>query len=162
MQRPVRMLLSQPITAYVSSVQQWAWEFRVLGTHRLCLPTGWSDPIESKQEGPQDDSIGGAGLLIGMRHSRSLPSLASPDLTTPRNLIEVSAWMRQHRDGHPPGSKGSPLPAWGSASNNKALGNKGASLSGKSLSGKGSSLSHRASSVPSIADSQGSSHSISR
>lgn len=138
-----------------------AWLGR--SSHSLIVtPTGLSDPVESKQEGPQDDFIRGAGLLTGMRHSRSLPSLASAGVTTPRNLIEVSAWMRQHRDGHRPGSKGSPLPGWGSASSNKALYNKGASLSGKSLSGMGSSLSHRASSVPSITDSQGSGHSISR
>ena len=145
---------------------------------------GWSEPLEAKQEGGHEVSEAGAAVLAGMRHSRSLPSLASADLITPRNLIEVSARVRQqhdHHDGRRSGSRGSQSPRRASASGSrggpllgKALSGRasassskggprlGKVLSGKSLSGKGSALSSRASSIPSIASSRELSQSLGR
>ena len=88
--------------------------------------------------------------LPEMRSVRSLPTIASADLTTPRNLIEVSAWMRHHAEGHLGQAAGSQiisLPGKGSLGAplaGKAL--SGKALSGKMLSGK-SSLSGRASAI---------------
>ncbi len=43
----------------------------------------------------------GSAAAMAMRHSRSLPSVATPDwagLATPRNLIEVSARLRSSQE----------------------------------------------------------------
>lgn len=126
---------------------------------------GGDGPVEGKHEDSQADSSGGAGMLTSMRHSRSLPSLASADLTTPRNLIEVSAWMRQqhdHQDSHRSGGKRTLSSGKAPASSGKGRPAPGKALSGKSLSGRGSALSSRASSVPSIAESRDSGQSFNR
>ena len=125
---------------------------------------GRSGPLEGKHEDIQEGSSGGASTLTSMRHSRSLPSLVSADLTTPRNLIEVSARMRQqhdHHDGHRCCAKASSS-GKASASVSKGCPPLGKALSGKSLSGRGSALSSRASSVPSIANSRESGQSFQR
>ena len=130
----------------------------------ILAPSGWSEPLEVKHEDSQEGSSG-SSTLTSMRHSRSLPSLASADLTTPRNLIEVSAWMRQqhdHHDGHRPAGKGSLSSGKASAASNKGCPPLGKALSGKSLSGRGSALTSRASSVPSIANSRDSGQSFHR
>lgn len=118
-------------------------------------PTGWSAAVEAQQQ--QQQAAAGAESapeegngLPEMRSVRSLPTIASADLTTPRNLIEVSAWMRQHAEGHLGRAAGSQiisLPGKGSLGAplaGKAL--SGKALSGKMLSGK-SSLSGRASAL---------------
>ena len=129
-------------------------------------------------EGGEEAPEAAGSLLQSMRSSRSVPSLAAADLTTPRNLIEVSAWLRQHQDapasagrgllGRVPSlkGKGESLTAKASSSSLKrpTLSGRasGSSMKGPTLSGKGESLSTRASSVPSVASSKGAHHSINR
>ncbi|CAK0780807.1 hypothetical protein CVIRNUC_005182 [Coccomyxa viridis] len=127
-------------------------------------------------EGVEEAPEAAGNLLTSMRSSRSVPSLASADLTTPRNLIEVSAWLRQHQDHAPASSskgllgrvpslksKGESLTAKTSSSSLKrpTLSGRasGSSMKGPTLSGKAEPLSTRASSVPSVVSSRGAHHS---
>ena len=143
-----------------------------------CLPGVQRRP-GTHTEGVEEAPEAADNLLTSMRSSRSVPSLASADLTTPRNLIEVSAWLRQHQDHAPASagrgllgrvpslkSKGESLTAKTSSSsmNRPSLPGRasGSSLKGPTLSGKGESLSTRASSVPSVVSSRGAHHSTNR
>ena len=143
-----------------------------------CLP-GVQRLPGTHTEGGEEAPEAAGNLLTSMRSSRSVPSLASADLTTPRNLIEVSAWLRQHQDHAPASagrgllgrvpslkSKGESLTAKTSSSSMKrpSLSGKasGSSMKGPTVSGKGESLSTRASSVPSVASSRGAQHSTNR
>ena len=155
---PISSLLKNAATPGLPCISWAPWE-------GVGAASGWSEPLEVKHEDSQEGSSGGASTLTSMRHSRSLPSLASADLTTPRNLIEVSAWMRQqhdHDEGHRPAGKGSLSAGKATASSNKGCPPLGKALSGRSLSGRGSALTSRASSVPSLANSRDSGRSVNR
>ena len=141
---------------------------------RCWLPGGQQRP-RAHTEGEQEAPEAAGNLLTSMRSSRSVPSLASADLTTPRNLIEVSAWLRQHQDA--PASSGRGLLA-GRAASLKGKGDSltartsspsmkqpslsgrasGSSMKGPTLSGKGESLSARASSFPSVGSNRAAHH----
>ena len=145
---------------------------------RCCLPGGQQRPRAHTESG-QEAAEAAGNLLTSMRSSRSVPSLASADLTTPRNLIEVSAWLRQHQDTPASSgrgllasraasfkSKGDSLIAKTSSSSMKqpTLSGRasGSSMKGPTLSGKSESLSARASSFPSVGSSRAAHHSTNR
>lgn len=151
----------------------------VQGPDRGCCLPGVQRRPGTHTEGVEEAPEAAGNLLTSMRSSRSVPSLASADLTTPRNLIEVSAWLRQHQDHAPASSskgllgrvpslksKGESLTAKTSSSSLKrpTLSGRasGSSMKGPTLSGKAEPLSTRASSVPSVVSSRGAHHSTNR